>query len=92
MFKKNEQIRGNSINLSNQQLVAEWLRRLHRQGFVQTLSSSSLAEPSSDEAELAVEVQEFLPEEEIVVVDGGSISVDNSGKGIHHCIVSWGST
>ena len=56
----------------NQQIVADWLQRLQREGFAHSISSASLVEANGDEAELAIEVQEFLPEEEIIVIDPGN--------------------
>jgi hypothetical protein len=56
----------------NQQIVADWLQRLQREGFAHSISSASLVEANGDEAELAIEVQEFLPEEEIIVIDAGN--------------------
>jgi len=55
----------------NQQLVADWLQRLQREGFAHSISSASLVETNGDETDLAIEVQEFLPEEEIIVFDAG---------------------
>ena len=75
-------LRGNSINLANcnQQFVAEWLQRLQQQGFVQTVvSSTSNQDMLMDDAESAVEVQEFLPEEEIVVFDGSCNTLGKTG-------------
>ena len=53
----------------NQQLVADWLQRLQREGFAHSISSASLVESNGDETDLAIEVQEFFPEEEIIVFD-----------------------
>jgi hypothetical protein len=62
----------------NQQLVADWLHRLQREGFAQSISSASLIETYGDETDLAIEVQEFVPEEEIIVFDVADSSKNNA--------------
>jgi hypothetical protein len=67
--------------VQNQHAISSWLLIGYIvcsvKVFAQSISSASLIETYGDETDLAIEVQEFVPEEEIIVFDVADSSKTN---------------